>query len=263
MDRVIDKQGSVPAGGKSRLTSGVDVASGGSERRWRVFVVDQHPIVHAGLKTLLGAQAAFEVCGYACDPVSALEAMRQDPPDVVMAEMMLPGRGGLDLIKDIRVQYPGIRILIYSGMDELLFAVRALRAGANGYIMKHESLQSVPEALARIVNGELVAAGCIAQQMMRRLGNHEVPDPASVEALSDREMQIFQLLAQSLKGRQIAARLNLSPKTFECHRSHIRQKLKCKTSAELLRLAMATFCMVTPSVTCGSGVAQRAGSPVP
>jgi len=229
----------------------------GADKCRHVFIADQHPIVHAGIAALLKKKnGLFKIIGCACDFDSALAAIRQNPPDIVITSLGLPDRGGLELIREIRAHCPDVGILVYSGMDENLFAERALRSGANGYVMKNEPLSRFHEVLTRITAGQVVASEAIVQQVLGRIGGAE-SKTASLETLSDREMQVFQLLGQGLTGRKIAEQLHLSLKTFECHRYNICQKLGCKTASELMHLAISSFSMVVPRLSHTSETACK------
>lgn len=205
----------------------------------RVLIVDDHPVVREGLAMLIATQPDLEVCGEAEDVASACRLADACPPDVAVVDISLPGGGGLELIKRVKAQHPAIRMLVSSIHEEGVYAERALRAGALGYVNKREATRTVVDAIRRVRDGHIY----LSERMTERLLNRAVAgDPASVaspvDSLSDRELDVFESIGRGESTRAIAARLHLSGKTIETYRERIRKKLGLQTGAELARRAM-------------------------
>jgi len=214
-------------------------SAGTAGRRARVLIVDDHPIVTQGLAQLIGREPDLEVCACAADAVSALGAIDALKPDVAIVDLSLGGTSGLGLLKDCKVRHPDLPILVLSMHDESLYAERALRAGAKGYVMKKEPPERVLAALRRVLGGAI----CLSDDMTSRL-LHGCFDagPAALgspmDLLSDRELEVLELIGRGVGTQQIAGTLHLSPKTVETHRAHIKGKLQLKSGTELLLHAM-------------------------
>ncbi|MEZ0335518.1 MAG: response regulator, partial [Gemmatimonadales bacterium] len=196
-------------------------------RRRRVFVVDDHPIVRQGLALLIDQEPDLVVCGAAEEAESALAAIGASRPDVLVLDISLPGPDGIDLLKTIRSTDPTLPILVLSMHDEATYAQRALRAGANGYIMKQEATENVLVALRRILRQEVYLSDRIANKMLRQLVSHggRGASEAPIARLSDRELEVFRLIGAGLGTRQIADELRISIKTVESYQAHIKEKL--------------------------------------
>jgi DNA-binding NarL/FixJ family response regulator len=210
-----------------------------AKARSSVFIVDDHPITRYGLTQLLNREPDLQVCGDAATASQALAAIKAARPDLVLADITMPGKSGLEFIKDLRVQHPGVPVLVMSMHDENIYAERVLRAGGRGYIMKSEGGEKLLEAIRTVLQGQVYVSKSISAALLdgltRRCSDSREATPG---VLSDREFEIFQLLGQGLPGRQIGQRLNLSVKTVETHRQHIKQKLKLRTGPELIRQAV-------------------------
>lgn len=213
----------------------------GAERgpvRARVLIVDDHPLVREGLSSRIAAQPDLEVCGEAADVDQALTLIRTTRPAVVLLDLALKKGSGLDLIKQITVSATGPKVLVISAYDEELYAERALRAGAHGYINKQELQVSIVEAIRRLLHNELF----LSPRMTRRIAGHAVsgsPRPASgVDALTDRELEVFGLIGRGNTTRWIAEELRVSIHTIESHREKIRLKLGLRNGTELLQRAV-------------------------
>jgi DNA-binding NarL/FixJ family response regulator len=209
-------------------------------KRHRVFVVDDHPIVRQGLALMIDQEPDLVVCGAAEEAESALAAITASRPDVVVLDISLPGPDGIDLLKTIRSTDPTLPILVLSMHDETTYAERALRAGANGYIMKQEATENVLVALRRILRQELYLSERIANRMLRQMvsrGSREVPQ-APIARLSDRELEVFRLIGGGLGTRQIADELRISIKTVESYQAHIKEKLELQSSRDLVQRAI-------------------------
>lgn len=205
----------------------------------RILVVDDHPMTRQGIAHLLRQEKEFTVAGEVDTVRAALAAVRASPPDLVLADLSLAERSGLELIKDLHALHPSIPILVFSMHYESLYAERVLRAGARGYIMKSEGSGKLLEAIRRVLRGEVYLSEAMRDRAVHRFTHGAVPprgDNASV--LSDRELEVFELVGQALGTAQIASRLRISRSTVETHRAHIKEKLNLDTGAELVRAAV-------------------------
>ena len=205
----------------------------------RILIVDDHPMMRQGLVQLIGAEADLSVCGEAENAEQALSTVEGLKPDLVLADISLPGKNGLELIKDFQAILPGLPILVISMHDESLYAERVLRAGGRGYIMKQEGGKKLMAAIRQVLNGQIYVSEKMSAEILemfsgRRSGNEGSP----VEKLTDREFEVFQLIGQGKGTRDIAAQLHLSIKTVDVHRANIKTKLKLKSAAELIRFAV-------------------------
>jgi DNA-binding NarL/FixJ family response regulator len=208
-------------------------------RKHRVFVVDDHPIVRQGLALLIDQEPDLTVCGAAEEAESALAAIAASRPDVLVLDISLPGPDGIELLKTIRSIDPSLPILVLSMHDETIYAERALRAGANGYIMKQEATENVLVALRRILRQEVYLSDRIASKMLRQLVTHQrAPTETPIARLSDRELEVFLLIGGGLGTRQIADELRLSVKTVESYQAHIKEKLGLQSSRDLVQRAI-------------------------
>ena len=208
--------------------------------RKKIFVVDDHPIVRQGLAKLLSDEADLVVCGEAENAREGLQAIVKLKPDLAIVDISLSGKTGLELIKDIRVQYPQLPVLVMSMHDEQIYAERALRAGARGYIMKQEGGKILVQAIRQVLSGQVYVSQKIAATVLDRLSSGRAKLARSpVENLSEREFEVFQLIGQGMGTRQIAEQLHVSVKTVEVHRLHIKEKLHLKDGPALMRYAMS------------------------
>lgn len=207
----------------------------------KVLVVDDHPIVREGLTQMINREPDLTVCGNAEDMQRAVQLIDMLKPDILIVDISLNGPDGLDLLKYIRARDPALPVLILSMHDEALYAERALRAGANGYIMKQEATDSVLVALRRILNREVYVSERVANRMLRQFVGGGANDVAhsSVEGLSDRELEVLRLIGSGHTTRQIAEELHLSVKTVESYQAHLKEKLSLKNSRELVQYAVA------------------------
>src|SRR5205814_1014270 len=205
----------------------------------RIVVVDDHPLFRKGLEQLLHSDGAFAVCGEAGDAAEAMDAIRQIAPDLAIVDLSLPGANGIELIKNIRAEFPKLPILVLSMHDESLYAVRALRAGAAGYVMKHEAMANVVRAIHEVLSGRPYLSPAMAAQVITKFTHGTAEGEAdATERLSDRELEILELIGKGKDMRQIAKLLHLSPKTVETHRAHIKEKLQLKNAREDARFAV-------------------------
>ncbi|HUO09438.1 MAG TPA: response regulator transcription factor [Phycisphaerae bacterium] len=205
----------------------------------KIFIVDDHPIVRQGLMQLINAEPDLTICGQGEDAYQALKLIRQLKPDVTLLDISLKDTGGIELLKEMRAQDPDLRVLILSMHDESLYAERALRAGARGYVMKQEAPQILLSAIRKVLKGEVYVSDKMSAVLLQRMVGNRKPDGAlPMDRLTDREMEIFRMIGAGMTVKEIAEKLFLSAKTIEAHREHIKEKLGLKTSAELLRFAI-------------------------
>ncbi len=207
--------------------------------KYRVLVVDDHPIVRQGLALLIDQEPDLVVCGEAEEAHSALAAIAGTRPDVLLLDISLPGPDGIELLKTIRSSDPALPVLVLSMHDESVYAERALRAGANGYIMKQEATENVLVALRRILRGEMYVSERVTSTMLRQIATGPgKPGRAPMARLSDRELEVFRLIGEGHGTRQIADELHLSVKTVESYQAHIKEKLALHTSRDLVQRAI-------------------------
>jgi len=205
----------------------------------RILVVDDHPIIRQGLALMVNREADLVVCGEAEDASGAMLVLASARPDVLIVDISLNGPDGLDLLKNIRITHPSLPVLILSMHDESIYAERALRAGANGYIMKQEATEKVLVAVRRILNGGIYVSDRIANKMLKHYitGTGSLKS-SSISDLSDRELEVFRLIGEGHGTRQIAEQLHLSVKTVESYQAHIKDKLSLRTARELMQHAI-------------------------
>jgi DNA-binding NarL/FixJ family response regulator len=207
--------------------------------RKQILVLDDHPMTRRGVAQLISHEPDLIVCGEADSAHRALAAMATSRPDLVLADIAMPGKSGLEFIKDARALYPGLAILVMSMHDETLFAERVLRAGARGYVMKSEGGERVLEAIRQVLQGEVYLSKSMSAAFLDSLTERRSKTSGvSLAALTDREFEVFQLLGQGFSTNEIGERLHLSIKTIGTHRVHIKKKLGLKTGAELMKQAV-------------------------
>jgi DNA-binding NarL/FixJ family response regulator len=205
----------------------------------RVLLVDDHRMVLEGYRFMLNAQPDLEVCATAVSAAEALGLLDKAQPDLVVTDLTLGGRGGLDLIKDIMALKPETKILVCSMHDEMLWANRALQAGARGYVMKDADGPTFLTAVRAVLAGQRYMSARLAASVLESFGQTKPRGSNSpIEKLSDREFEVFRLFGEGKTAKEIAAQLNLSPKTVSVHRDHIKEKLGFTTSAEMIRQAV-------------------------
>jgi len=213
--------------------------SGTVARKSRVFIVDDHPLVREGLTNLINGQKDLIVCGEAKDSAHAINGIVKARPDVALIDISLENESGLELVKQLRSQFPQVALIILSMHDEGLYAERALRAGARGYVMKHETSKSVLASIRRVLGGGVYVSERVVNRMARRLTSSREPVASSpLERLSDRELEIFRLLGQGRTTSQIAGDLNLSLKTVQAYCARAKEKFGVTSLTELLRAAI-------------------------
>lgn len=202
----------------------------------RVLIIDDHPVVRMGLRAMLEQTGAFEICGEAGSTTEALRLLAAQQPELMLLDLMLGGRGGVDFVAECLQASPRTRILVLSQHDEALYAERVLKAGAYGYLMKGEALQDVVHALETVQHGDVFVSQRMNARILARRFNRVSQDRYA--ALTNREMQIFLLIGAGRTTGAIATELCLSPKTVGAHRENIKLKLGFDTAAELEREAL-------------------------
>jgi DNA-binding NarL/FixJ family response regulator len=205
-----------------------------------VFVVDDHPIVREGLAQMINRESDLTVCGEAQEKHGALQMIDALKPDILIVDISLNGPDGLDLLKNIRTKDPSLPVLILSMHDESIYAERALRAGANGYIMKQEATEKVLVALRRILSREIYVSSRVASKMLHQFvgGSPTMRTHSPLDGLSDRELEVLRLMGDGHATRQIAEELHLSVKTVESYQAHLKEKLSLKNLRELVQYAV-------------------------
>jgi DNA-binding NarL/FixJ family response regulator len=212
-------------------------SSTGTSRRQTVLIVDDHPMMREGLAQLLGQEADLKVSGQAATAREAMELTEVQTPDLVIADISLPDKSGLELIKDLQALHPGIRVLVISMHDEALYAERVLRAGGRGYVMKQEGGRKILEAIHRVLAGQVHVSDTMSARLLETFSAKK-PVTTPVERLTDREFEVFQMIGGGLGTREIAMKLHLSVKTVEVHRGNIKEKLDIRSAPELIRYAV-------------------------
>ncbi len=213
--------------------------SGTVARKSRVFIVDDHPLVREGLTNLINGQDDLIVCGEAKDSARAINGIAKARPDVAVIDISLENESGLELVKQLASQFPQVALIILSMHDEALYAERALRAGARGYVMKHETSKSVLASIRRVLGGGVYVSERIVKRMALRLtSSRQTITSSPVERLSDRELEIFRLLGQGRTTSQIAGDLNLSLKTVQAYCARAKEKFGVASLTELLHAAI-------------------------
>lgn len=208
-------------------------------QRKRILIVDDHPLMREGVAQWIQRAPDLEVCGQAESAAQALSLAEKLKPDLVLTDISLTGRSGLELIKDLRALQPGLPTLVLSMHDESLYAGRALRAGGRGYVMKRAGGDRVVEAIREVLRGRIALSPEIATNLLEEYsGRRSRSGRRALPNLTDREFEILQLLGEAKSNREIAEQLHLSPKTVETHRMNLMRKLKLTRPAEMLRFAL-------------------------
>ena len=204
----------------------------------RILLVDDHPVLRKGLGRMIDSKRDFAVCGEAGNADQAMVLMRELKPDLVIVDIGLPGASGIDLTKTIRAEFQQVPILVLSMHEEALYATRALRAGATGYIVKQDAVENIAAAMTDALAGTRYISPVVGAQMNMN-GNEvglQADEPTAI--LSDRELEIFELIGKGHEVADISTALRLSPKTVETHRTNIKEKLKLKNARQVARLAV-------------------------
>jgi DNA-binding NarL/FixJ family response regulator len=219
-----------------------------SPARKRILIVDDHPMTRMGVTTLINAEPDLVVCCQANQAEEALAEIPKCSPDLVITDITMPGRGGLEFIKDVKALYPDLAVLVVSMHDEMLHAERALRAGARGYLMKEAGGEKMLEAIRKVLSGQVYVSEKMATKIFDIFSGRRAQARTSpIEKLTDREFEVFRLIGQGKTTKEIARRLNLSSKTVDVHRSHIKEKLELKDATSLVRYAVRWVETESPS----------------
>jgi len=210
-----------------------------TEKQVRVLIVDDHPFMRRGLAQTINDMDEMTVCGEASDKAEGLQKVEELTPDLVVVDISLGDGSGIELIKEIKSRWPNTKMLVSSMHDESLFAERAIRAGALGFVNKGESSETFVEALRKVKDGNIFLSSRMTDYVLNQFVNSpEEPRKSRIDSLSDREIEVFELIGRGMITKQIAAKLELSPKTVETYREHIKMKLNLANGTELTRHAV-------------------------
>src|SRR2546425_6796256 len=210
------------------------------DNRAKVLLVDDHAVVRYGIAQLINRQIDMVVCGEEEDASKAMSAIGKLRPDLVIADISLKDSSGLELMRNIKAQFPGLPVLVVSVHDESIYAEIAFRAGALGYLMKEEALEKIPAAIRRVLGGNIYVSDTLAAKMLQQQvrGQTDINE-SPVKGLSDRELEVFQMIGRWKKTKEIASELHLSIKTIEYYREQIKRKLNLNSASELTHYATA------------------------
>ena len=214
------------------------VSSPKSEKASTVYLIDDHPVMIQGISLLIDAEPDLAVCGQASSWTIAFKEIPKVKPDLVILDITLGVLSGVEVLKDIKIHFPTQRVLMLSMHEENLYAARTLKAGAHGYLSKDCATEQLVPAIRQILQGEVYLSSVLSRKMMSRLMGRESVSRSPLEALSDRELQIYVLVGDGLTTRQIGERLHLSVKTIETHKAHVKKKLILDTANELMQHAI-------------------------
>ena len=203
----------------------------------RIFVVDDHPMLREGILRQVESTPGLQVCGEAATAKDAFQEIQRELPDLVLMDISLPDKSGLELIKDLQSFVPQVAILVFSMHDEILYAERVMRAGAKGYLMKGAGSDKLKEAIQRVLSGELYLSSKISTQIINGLSGKNSAN-LGLRRLSDRELEIFDLIGRGHTNMQIAEKLHISVRTVDAHRTNIKAKLNLADGASLVRKAI-------------------------
>ncbi len=204
----------------------------------QVFLVDDHPVVRQGIAMLIDQEADMCVCGEADNAETAVRMINEQKPDLAIVDLSLKNSSGLELIKDLQVRDPQVKVLVLSMHDEAFYAERVLRAGARGYMTKDEGTEKVVEGIRMLLNGEVYVSDRVASKMIGKLIGGRGASWSKIDGLTDRELEVFELIGTGLGTREIAGKLHVSIKTIESHREHMKEKLCIANATELLKYAV-------------------------
>jgi len=216
----------------------MNAATSQTDKKARILLVDDHPLILTGLARIINSQSDLSTCAEASTATAAVSAVAEHQPDLVVLDLWLKGGDGLELIKALKAQFAQLRILVLSQFDEALYAERVLRAGAQGYLMKDQATVELLGAIRTVLAGEVYLNRTMTNHLLQKtFANQPAPQTARVERLTDRELQVLLLLGTGMGTRKIAGQLNLSVKTVETYREHLKQKLDLSGATELIHFA--------------------------
>jgi DNA-binding NarL/FixJ family response regulator len=212
------------------------------KKQFSILIVDKQPVVRKGLNIIINEIQGFQVCGDCGDSRSVFEFIEKKRPDIIILDIALKEGSGIEFIKDLKVRYPDIFVLVFSNQDESIYADHVLRAGASGYIMKEEEPEKIKEAILMVLKGDIFVSEKIRLKLLKRLiSNKPKQYQSPIEQLSSRELEVFQLIGTGLSTRRIASELNLGIKTIETYRFNIKKKLGINDNTELIHQASKWF----------------------
>ncbi len=204
----------------------------------KIFIVDDHPIMRYGLTALIQVEPDLMVSGEAGTAREAQELLARELPDLLVADISLPDKHGLEFVKDLRALHPDLLILVVSMHPEKLYAERALRAGAKGYVMKDEAPGNLVNAIRQVLSGGVFVSEAISSRILQSFAGGSHRKGPAVEALTDRELEVFRLIGEGRTGKDIASVLTISPRTVDAHRAHIKEKLGLRDGNDLVHKAV-------------------------
>jgi DNA-binding NarL/FixJ family response regulator len=209
------------------------------ESKTRILIVDDHPMMREGVKQRINRESDLAVCAEAASAAEALEAIPKHDPEMVIVDVAMAGKNGIELVKDIKVRHPRLPVIVLSVFDESLYAERALWAGARGYVMKQESADVLVQAIRRVRSGQVFVSERVSAKILNRVaGRRGEATDSPIEELSDRELEVFRLIGDGYGAREIAAKLHLSAKTVATHTEHMKRKLSLSSTRALTRFAI-------------------------
>ena len=223
-------------------TQSTEVPGGEKALPRKILVVDDHPLVRAGLLQMINKEPGLAVVAEAGGPREAMVEITKLRPDLIVVDITMKDGGGLEFIKDVRALHGDIPMLVVSMHDEMVYAERVLRAGASGYVMKEEGATHLITAIHRVLDGGVYLSEAMSGRLLRSVANPKSRNTGSpLQTLTDRELEVFQLIGQGHTTDEIAKRLSLSPKTVDVHRAHIKEKLQIKSGTALIHQAVQWF----------------------
>ncbi|HUI08362.1 MAG TPA: response regulator transcription factor [Verrucomicrobiae bacterium] len=209
------------------------------DSKTRILIVDDHPLMRDGVRQRINRESDLAVCAEAATAAEALEAIPKQNPDMIIVDVAMVGKNGIELVKDLKVRHPRLPVIVLSVYDESLYAERALWAGARGYVMKQENADVLVQAIRRVRSGQVFVTERVSAKILNRVaggGGDEIASP--IDELSDRELEVFRLVGDGYGAHEIAARLHLSTKTVATHTEHIKRKLSLSSTRALARFAI-------------------------
>jgi DNA-binding NarL/FixJ family response regulator len=215
-----------------------DSATRGDKAQIKVFLVEDHPVFRFGLRELIEQELDLQVCGEAENIGTAWDKISSNQPDLVIIDISLIGRSGLELVKQIKDEYPDLPTLVLSMHEEALYAERALQAGARGYIMKHETANLIVDAIRKVCSGEVYLSTKMTSEVLYKMVVGAVKGPLPQQCLTNRELEVFEMVGRGLTTQEISKRLCLSAKTIGTYRERIKEKLKLRNASELAHRAV-------------------------
>ncbi|MFT5465803.1 MAG: DNA-binding NarL/FixJ family response regulator [Verrucomicrobiales bacterium] len=204
----------------------------------RILIVDDHPVMRFGLVSLINSNENLTVCGECGSACEAMEACQREAPDLALVDITLPDKNGLELVKDLRAWNEQLLILVVSMHEENVYAERALRAGARGYVMKEEAADKLVEAVGQVLAGGVYVSPKISARIVQQFADSGGSPESPIGRLTDRELEVFQQIGEGMASREIAAKLTISVRTVDAHRAHIKEKLGLRDATELMHQAV-------------------------